>query len=128
MFLLDLISRKYYHYVPPCPLCGSEVTGRYVKKPSWFIIYEEYDMDYAAKEYLKAGELVRFVDFRPEDRCFCAECGHTWEQHIEPGLYKKETIENEKRKRHIEEEYLKYRREHPKKKKSFFSKIFGFFR
>lgn len=63
--------------VPPCPRCGSRLTGRYLK-------YHSIDNDdYISKTSLKNGELIRFVPEVDEDHnLFCSECGFTWSEYL----------------------------------------------
>lgn len=69
--LRDRIPTSYY-YVPPCPVCGSRMTGRFIKQ------HNDVDTQFAIKESLRHGELVSPVSEIPEKNLFCVECGHTW--------------------------------------------------
>ncbi len=63
--------RKPYYYVPPCPCCGSYVTGRYVRV--WF-----FD-PWVTEEALRHGEHVRPTyddDYR--DVAYCLNCDYEW--------------------------------------------------
>lgn len=65
--------KSAYYYMPPCPQCGSEVTGRYLKKPFM-------NSDYTMIESLKNGELIRFCKKVPDKNAYCEDCGFTWHE------------------------------------------------
>lgn len=116
--------RRIYYFVPPCPVCGSRRTGRYLREPLM-------DHDYTYLESLKNGEWVRFADSIPDDNCFCMDCGHRWHKVINPVLLNSEQIEDEKAIRGTFPVYQKEmaaRHPVPKKSGSRFSRfVKGFF-
>lgn len=81
--------KQIYYYVPPCPVCGSRRTGRYLRTPFM-------DHDYTYLDSLKNGELVRFSDQIPDDNCYCADCGHRWHKVINPVFISTDQKEEEK--------------------------------
>lgn len=73
---LHLKSPVSYYYVPPCPKCGSRMTGRFVKE------HGDADTEFIVRESLKHGELVSPAAEIPDKNLFCAECGYTWEGQV----------------------------------------------
>lgn len=109
-----------YYYVPPCPVCGSGRTGRYVKKP-----FTEADTRYLIEQSLKNGELVRLCDSVPIENAYCEECGYEWPEHIYADLWDTERIRQQKKIRGTTAEFAKFQNENPKKKKGLIRNIFG---
>ena len=69
--------RHPYYYVPPCPQCGSRMTGRYVKT------HRNTTTDWVINDSLKHGELVKPLPELPiYKNSFCVECGHEWNASI----------------------------------------------
>ncbi len=67
--IIEKIIRVPYYYVPPCPICGGWMTGRYIK------MHRNVENEWAVKEALKNGELVKPVMHLPDDRdCICYIC------------------------------------------------------
>lgn len=60
-----------YYFVPPCPACGSRVTGYYMKQ-------ELFNYSWSKEEALKHGEIVKQVAIVPEKNVFCETCGFEW--------------------------------------------------
>ena len=87
-----------YYYVPPCPVCGSRCTGRFVRRPVKNSLYVE-------EESLKNGEIIRFCQGFPQDRVFCVDCGHEWEFRVLIKFLTREEISEEKKARGTEEAY-----------------------
>lgn len=56
---------KFYHYVPPCPVCGSTHTG--------YFIYSEIEGKNISRA-LRRGELVRTKCRSFERNAFCEDC------------------------------------------------------
>lgn len=83
-----------YHNVPPCPQCGSFVTGEFIKT-KW-----NDDKAWLVDDSLRRGEIVNPVVEMSENNCFCVECGHTWKGSIKVESYSLAQIEEEKKKRH----------------------------
>ena len=109
-----------YYKVPECPECGSNITGRYVKRPR-----SKWDASYVIRESLKNGELVRLVDSVPIENAYCEECGHEWPVHLGVGIYPAWKVEEQKK---LRKTYLKYweaRDSFPKK--PFWNRFTGFF-
>ncbi len=106
---------QLYYYVPPCPRCGSEVTGRYVK---------QYNSDYSSKiveDGLRHGEIIKVIPSRTQNNCFCLECNYEWGEMLHPKLIKDDELMEEIQKRHINElaEALMEKPEEPKRKRIF---------
>lgn len=112
--------RHLYYYVPPCPKCGSRITGRYVKQP-----HNQGDAEYMQRESLKHGELIRFVPSEPIKNCYCEECGHEWGHTVRSYFITKERMEEEIEARDTRSLYMEFNEKYPRKKKSFFGRIFG---
>ena len=90
--------KSLYYYVPPCPTCGSHMTGRFVKD------HRTNDIEWVIDNSLKHGELVRpMPEIPPYADAFCAECDyewfadihHTWVTNAELKLQKTERHTNE---------------------------------
>lgn len=101
-----------YEYIPPCPVCRSRQTGRYVKTP-----YTPQDRDYTMEQSLLNGELIRFAKNVPVNNAFCEECGHEWEQKIRIRTFPDPLIQREIAARNTMDKYERYRKEAPPKKK-----------
>ncbi len=109
-----------YYYVPPCPNCGQDQTGRYVKEPL-------YDKGLTTEESLRHGEIVREIDRVPEKNCFCEVCGFEWHAYISSSLISTERLSLEKKKRQTTERYSAYMAErYPfgKKRRTLFQRLF----
>lgn len=109
--LLKKIIRVPYYYVPPCPFCGSKMTGRYLKS-HWAA-----DDEYVADTSLKNGELVVFRPEIPSKNVFCVNCGHDWTEYIESRFMTLEEIDKEKAARSTNEIRAQEREEKKGKKK-----------
>lgn len=116
----NLIKKPYY-YVPPCPFCGSERTGRYIKS------HLTNDSEWIFRESLKNGELVIEVPEVTRNNAFCIDCQFSWPQYIETRYLSLSEIQMESEKRgtravFIEEtEKMKERR----KKENIFKRFIG---
>ena len=92
-FLKNHIRLPYY-FVPPCPVCGSERTGRYVK------FHSTVSDEYTTKMSLKNGELTQFTDrIDPEKTFFCVDCGAEWSEYAGVRWLSINEINEEKKKR-----------------------------
>ena len=110
-----------YYYVPPCPECGSPVTGHYVRQP-----FTASYIRYVKEDSLRHGELVRTVPHVPEKNAYCEACGYEWTQDIPLRLMPASRVEEEKRLRGIAVKYASFQ-EHNPKKKPIWRKFTGFF-
>lgn len=117
----NLKIKHFYYYVPPCPKCGSRITGRYVKQPR-----KQDDAEYMQRESLKHGELIRFVPSEPTKNCYCEECEYEWGHKVQMYLISKERMNEEIEVRDTLSLYREFNEKYPRKKKSFFGRIFGF--
>ena len=108
-----------YYYVPPCPVCGSRKTGRYVRQP-----LTTGDMLYVERESLRNGELVRFAVHIPEKNAYCDECGYEWGCSIRARLMPRERIIEEQAARDSAAMYAACLGRSPVKK-SFLKRITG---
>lgn len=113
--------KHLYYYVPPCPVCGSRMTGRYVLQPR-----AAADARYVELESLKHGELVRFVFEIPKNNAYCEECGHEWHENVEAKFYDKTFINEEIQARGTMSRYAAFVQENPKRR-SLIGRIFGLF-
>lgn len=110
-----------YYYVPPCPECGSNITGRYVRKP-----FTKADIRYVKNESLKHGEIIRMTEKVPVANAFCETCGHEWPEHIYARIVPMWMAEEEKTKRRTRAMYVKFQKENPRRR-PFWSRFTGFF-
>lgn len=119
--LKDIIKKPYY-YVPPCPYCGSYVTGRYVKKYT-------YENGWVTMESLRNGEIVKEVYEIPNDNCFCEECGFEWPYPVTMKMMSLNQIKKEKLARQtgqsLDEQYSKQDKDFQKKKFKLLRKFIG---
>lgn len=90
--------RHLYYYIPPCPVCGSRRTGRYVRRPF-------SGAGYMMEKSLKAGELIRFRSKEPEKNAYCEKCGHEWPCLVETKFLTKEEMLDEQEARGTIEPY-----------------------
>lgn len=121
------IKFKLYYYVPPCPLCGSPVTGRYVK------LHRDVDTEWQINESLRHGELIKALNEVPIRNCFCINCGYEWNYDAKAIFISQNELNEEKKKRHtidilnkcIEEQKSEERKNHSlfKPIKKFIGKI-----
>lgn len=115
-----------YYYVPPCPVCKSEVTGRYVPTPFG-------NKHYMIMESLRNGEIVRYAKKVPEKNVFCENCGFEWHEDIDMIFIEQEEKEGEIARRGTERKLKKYMEDHninPDKKQflgGMFSGLIHFF-
>lgn len=94
--LKDLPIHMYYH-VPRCPVCYSDMTGRFIK------FHNQTEADWAINESLRNGELVKPQSEMTDNNVFCLDCGHTWKAVVNLSFVSYNTIEEEKEKRHTKE-------------------------
>ena len=88
------VIRKPYYYIPPCPVCGSEVTGRIVSGS-----HRATERDWMINEALRNGEIMLPSLEDTDDNCFCVECGATWYHMISMQMFTLDQINKEKKKR-----------------------------
>ena len=114
--------KHFYYMVPKCPECGSQRTGRYVKRP-----FTQRDCDYMMEESLKNGEIIRFKKQEPVQNAFCMQCGHTWAQRINVVRLTSDEIEDEIMKRKTDYLLNEYLEKNPvqEKQKSLFGGFFS---
>lgn len=96
--------RHIYYYVPPCPLCGSMHTGRYVRKA--FI-----DETYMDRKSLENGEIIRQVPREPIKNCFCEDCGYEWGAHIETKFLTADEVNEQRMLRGTYQTFQEYKAE-----------------
>ena len=89
---------KTYYYVPPCPKCGSKMTGRFV----FPVLMQKQQM---LLDAYANGELVAFYDRLKNENAFCAACGYEWNAKIETTRLTDAQIQQEKQDRHVDEVY-----------------------
>lgn len=85
-----------YYNVPECPVCGSPVTGRYIRQTS-------SNCDDIILNGFKHGEIIKVAPGYFKDRNFCLECMAEWEDHIPLTFITGEQKQKEIEKRHITE-------------------------
>lgn len=111
---LNKIIHRTYYYVPPCPFCGSPITGYFVK------LRRENDIQWQINECLRHGELIEPVEEMSDKNCFCTECGAEFKAAIETKFLSQEEIDKEKTRRmtrrilnlRIDEAREEYRNDH----------------
>ena len=116
MAFFGLIPHLYY-YVPPCPVCGSEITGRYIKK------YMGDNGKKIIEDGFRHGEIIKLTPQKSQNNCFCLACNNEWSDIIQPMMIRDDRMEEEIKKRHINElfeYYMSEEEEQEKKKKGFF--------
>lgn len=95
------MKTKLYTYVPPCPHCGSTVTGRFVNR------------DYIDKyiiHALKRGELVQPAINITERNLYCETCGFEWHGFTKLQILSKDELNEQKILRNIESsDYINYK-------------------
>lgn len=97
--------KKPYKYVPPCPMCGSCETGRFIKPSS----SQEIDEKILC-EALAGGELVEITPVHDKKiNAFCMTCNFEWRAYIEDKWLTDDEIEIERKKRNTNL-YLRSRR------------------
>ncbi len=84
-------AKKMYYLVPPCPNCGSYVTGRFFKIKS-----NEYNNQWIIKEGLKNGEIMAPAEKIDDENVFCMACGNTWYHNISSSWFTYEQVEMQK--------------------------------
>jgi len=97
MKIPNIFDMYPYYNVPPCPACGSPITGRYVRQ-----IAKEDDKR-LVMDGLKHGEIIKTSLHGCRDRCFCLECMHEWEEHVSLSFVSRAQLAEEREKRHIME-------------------------
>lgn len=113
------IPIKPYYYVPPCPNCDSNFTGRFVRN------HRNTERDWIINEALRHGELVKPMNDMPVySNAFCLNCGNIWRANIKFILISADEMRKEKLKRGtapiLEERYEEIR------KRDENSNVFGF--
>lgn len=99
----NLFIKKKYHYVKPCPHCGSVKTGFIINNRDVY----NFDVEKSKLLHLLCGELVEIHSFiQEEDMLFCSDCGLNWAGRPEIKRLTIEEIEKQKEARGITEEYL----------------------
>lgn len=103
---------KFYYYVPPCPACGSPVTGRISK------IFRDVDSEWQIDEALRHGEIVWPKADTAGKNVFCLSCGYEWNEIIEAKFIPRWKIEEEKEKRGTRDLYNERVQLHKEEKKN----------
>lgn len=98
-FKIKNLIKKPYYYVPPCPVCHSDMTGHYVLAQN----HRKNDIEWMINDSLKNGELIKLVNRIDEQNCFCVICQTEWYSDISMQFKSLNYIEKEKEKRHTEE-------------------------
>ena len=95
---------RKYHYVPPCPRCGSLKTGRF-----FYVTNTAFGVEKTIADNLKYGELVRVVTGFGDEleyNAYCEDCGIKWMAKIEECKLTDERIAQECKDRGISKEIL----------------------
>lgn len=111
---MNMFFRKYYHYVPPCPRCGSHKTGRYVN-----VLMPNYGTEKIIAKCLKGGELIKITGdlSLPENNVYCEDCGAEWSTNIDTFLINKKQLEMQIKLRGITQKIYKDMKNYKKIKK-----------
>ncbi len=83
-----MFGRKFYHYIEPCPKCGSRRTGRFVAKP--MLSAGAYHQN-----ALRNGELIQFQETEPINNLYCADCRYEWAGQVKLKFWKHDRIREE---------------------------------
>ena len=106
---------RKYHYVPPCPRCGSLKTGRFC-----YVTNTAFGVEKLVADNLKNGELSKvelgFGD-ELEYNAYCEDCGIRWMAKIEELKLTEERIAKESANRGISREMYTNMRDFKKIKK-----------
>lgn len=95
---------RKYHYVPPCPRCGSLKTGRF-----YYVTNTAFGVEKVIAENLKYGELVRVVTGFGDEleyNAYCEDCDIKWMAKIEEYKLTDERITQECKDRGISKETI----------------------
>lgn len=95
------LKKKTYHIVPPCPLCESNYTGYFKQSMDWRI--DEHSEIIRAMEN---GEFIKIVTSRPENNCFCLQCGAEWYFPIKKVRIDKSMLEEYKKQKGIDKSII----------------------
>ena len=119
-FLGDHIKKPYY-YVPPCPDCGSSVTGRFI------IGAENNTNEWILHESLRNGEMATIIPVALSGNCFCVDCDVIFKAKIEQKMLSLSEIERQKRLRRTNEMYVSLKRIEKEKQRhrNFISRSIG---
>ena len=115
------IKRPYY-YVPPCPYCGSLVTGRFMKARN------DYDADWMIDESLRHGEIISPVPNVLSENCFCCECNSTYTGIVEFKLFSADELDEQKFNRNINDIWQARNAEKAQKQETVTTKLINKFR
>lgn len=90
--------------MPPCPICGSEKTGRYVQQ-------QYVKKHYIVLQSLKNGEIVKLKKKLPYKNAFCIDCNFEWREQPRLVLIDDDDKEMEKARRKTENMLTEYIRD-----------------
>lgn len=99
-----IFLKTRYHYVPPCPRCNSQKTGRFIYMAT------TNNIDKIISSRMLKGELVKIIPGITEsqyENAYCEECGCEWHANIDILLLDQENISKEMSKRGITKEKYK---------------------
>lgn len=113
--LFGKLPTKIYYYVPPCPKCGSRVTGHYIASR------RDNDQDWVILEALKHGEIAQLSYEVPTNNCFCLDCGFEWGEDVSASFKTSNYVKEQRAIRHTDELLRSYREEMGPKKRGFFA-------
>lgn len=99
MSIINMFRKRPYYYIPPCPICKSYRTGRYIKT------HRSGDA-YIEEASLRNGEIVRFIPKEPIKNAFCVDCGYEWPCSAKIQFMTPEEIEKEQERRTTREAYM----------------------
>ena len=115
---------KFYYYVPPCPVCNSNMTGKFMRELS-----SKYENDWRLKTCLKNGEIIASSSTN-KNTCFCLNCGNEWNGTISLKLWNKDKISEQKKIRKTDimlENLNNEKMAENNKKRGIFAKYMGHF-
>ena len=99
-----IFLKTRYHYVPPCPRCNSQKTGRFIYMAT------TNNIDKIISSRMLKGELVKIIPGITEsqyENAYCEECGCEWHANIENLWLNQEQILKERCDRGITKERYK---------------------
>lgn len=98
-----LFTKTKYNYVPPCPRCNNPKTGYVINNKDVINL----NLERQKLDKLLNGEIVEIHSFMDsENILFCSNCGLEWNGIPEIKYLTDEEIDEEKKKRGIDDDFI----------------------